>query len=42
MTHGGMGYAREYHVKRYFSEIQILASRRSARNLSCRTSPSGC
>jgi acyl-CoA dehydrogenase len=23
MTHGGMGYAREYHVERYFREIQI-------------------
>src|SRR5437588_4022738 len=22
MTHGGMGYAREYHVERYFREIQ--------------------
>jgi acyl-CoA dehydrogenase len=24
MTHGGMGYAREYHVERYFREIQII------------------
>jgi acyl-CoA dehydrogenase len=23
LTHGGMGYAREYHVERYFREIQI-------------------
>jgi acyl-CoA dehydrogenase len=23
MTHGGFGYAREYHVERYFREIQI-------------------
>ena len=23
MTHGGMGYAHEYHVERYFREIQI-------------------
>src|SRR6202047_694517 len=23
ITHGGMGYAREYHVERYFREIQI-------------------
>jgi acyl-CoA dehydrogenase len=23
MTHGGMGYAREYHVERYFREIQL-------------------
>src|ERR1700745_1889856 len=23
MTHGGIGYAREYHVERYFREIQI-------------------
>jgi acyl-CoA dehydrogenase len=23
MTHGGMGYAREFHVERYFREIQI-------------------
>jgi acyl-CoA dehydrogenase len=23
MTDGGMGYAREYHVERYFREIQI-------------------
>jgi len=23
MTHGGLGYAREYHVERYFREIQI-------------------
>jgi acyl-CoA dehydrogenase len=23
MAHGGMGYAREYHVERYFREIQI-------------------
>ena len=23
MTHGGMGYAKEYHVERYFREIQI-------------------
>jgi alkylation response protein AidB-like acyl-CoA dehydrogenase len=23
MTHGGMGYACEYHVERYFREIQI-------------------
>jgi alkylation response protein AidB-like acyl-CoA dehydrogenase len=23
MTHGGTGYAREYHVERYFREIQI-------------------
>jgi acyl-CoA dehydrogenase len=22
-THGGTGYAREYHVERYFREIQI-------------------
>jgi len=25
-----MGYAREYHVERYFREIQTPASRRSA------------
>jgi acyl-CoA dehydrogenase len=23
LTHGGFGYAREYHVERYFREIQI-------------------
>jgi acyl-CoA dehydrogenase len=23
LTHGGMGYAREFHVERYFREIQI-------------------
>ena len=23
MTHGGMGYAKEYHVERYFREIMI-------------------
>jgi acyl-CoA dehydrogenase len=23
MTHGGMGYAREYHVERYLREIQL-------------------
>jgi len=23
LTHGGMGYAREYHVERYFREIQL-------------------
>ena len=23
MAHSGMGYAREYHVERYFREIQI-------------------
>lgn len=23
-THGGMGYAREYHVERYFRESRIL------------------
>jgi acyl-CoA dehydrogenase len=23
MTRGGMGYAREYHVERYFREVQI-------------------
>jgi acyl-CoA dehydrogenase len=24
MTHGGMGYAKEYHVERYFREVLIL------------------
>lgn len=24
LTHGGMGYAKEYHVERYFREVQIL------------------
>ena len=23
LTHGGMGYAREFHVERFFREIQI-------------------
>ena len=23
MTHGGMGYAKEYHVERYFREAMI-------------------
>ena len=23
LTHGGMGYAKEYHVERYFREIMI-------------------
>ncbi len=33
MTHGGMGYAKEYHVERYFRESMLpRASRRSARN----------
>jgi hypothetical protein len=30
ITHGGMGYAKEYHVERYFREMLIRASRRSA------------
>ena len=32
MTHGGMGYAREYHVERYFREIQIARIAPVARN----------
>ena len=33
MTHGGMGYAKEYHVERYFRESHDRPHRaRSARN----------
>ena len=33
MTHGGMGYAKEFHVERYFREAMIAAHRaRSARS----------
>ena len=32
MTHGGFGYAKEFHVERYLREVLIPVSRRSARN----------
>ncbi|KIV82683.1 hypothetical protein PV11_04777 [Exophiala sideris] len=35
MTHGGMGYAKEYHVERYFREIMIPRIAPVSRELIC-------
>ena len=42
MTHGGMGYAKEFHVERYLREILIARIAPVSPQLILCTSPSGC